>query len=264
MRRRDPDSEEGENIDEDMDELCAYLLALCSSNPSDPSPLGRDLPEGTILLNALGTSPRHRGRRLGLDLGNILLAFAGNRTVYETVKPDNFGMMSLLSQLGEVYRDPNYVEGLQAGRSRSVELLYWDNHYSNSSDGDRVISFLDPGLFIADNDATLRSDDLVIDPRTEDAKQYLGRDRIVLRNEPGYNSIGKLRSTDSFKGMVSTLLENGQYIGVPLGRNHRLYIRVDSLEPRTARIIHEHYRVINERRERDYMRHFGRKALTNW
>lgn len=254
---------------EDKDELAAYLLALCASDPNDPSPLGRDLPRDAILLNALGTNEKHQGNRLGLDLGNTLLAFAGNRTVYETVKPDNFAMMSLLAQLGEAYRDPNYIEGPYAGRSRSIELLYWGNHYGDSPDDDRIICGLDPGLFISDKDATLRSDDPIVDPITEDinayingeVKAYPNSDRIVLRNKPASTSANRLRPTNRFKGAVRTLLANGQYVGVPLNRHHRLYIRVDSLEPRTARIIHEHYRVINERRGQDYLRRFGRQAL---
>ncbi|HSW77331.1 MAG TPA: GNAT family N-acetyltransferase [Candidatus Chromulinivoraceae bacterium] len=238
------------------DELCSYMLVLCSSHPDGPTAFDRDLPIDTVYLNGIWVKPEYRQEHLGSELGDELLADANNRPIYASVKADNFGMMHLLSRLGKNYRDPNYKTGLQSGRSRTLELLYWHRYFGDSRLDNRVMTVYDPGIFIPDSIATVRQEDIV---KLHEVKQNLGRDRIAIYNGPIYNSAGLPRNY-RVDAAVSLLLDDGEYVGIPLG-NYRLYVRVDSLPLRTARNIRRRYDEVDERRERDHMTRFGRRIL---
>lgn len=238
------------------DELCSYMLVLCSSHPDGPTAFDRDLPTGVVYLNGIWVNPEYRQEHLGSELGNALLAGADNRPVYASVKADNFGMMHLLARLGEEKRDPNHKTGPQAGRSRTLELLYWRRYFGDSPLDSRVMTMYDPGICIPDSIATMRQEDIM---KPQEVEQNLGRDRIAIHNGPTYDSVG-LPQKYRIDAAVGLLLDDGEYVGIPLG-DYRLYIRVDSLPPRTARNIRRRYAEVDERRERDHMTRFGRRIL---
>jgi|GEM_PF-1638060 len=248
--RRDLDTNEV------TDELCSYMLVLCSSHPDGPTAFDRDLPTGVVYLNGIWVHPEYRQEHLGSELGDELLANANNRPVYASVKADNFNMMHLLARLGESSRDPNCQTGSQAGRSRTLELLYWHRYFGDSPLDSRVMTVYDPGICIPDSIATVRQEDIF---KPHEVEQKLGRDRIAIYNQPTYNSAG-LPRTQRIIDAVSLLLESGAYVGIPLG-DYRLYIRVDSLPPKIARNVRRRYDEVDERRERDHMTRFGRRIL---
>lgn len=240
----------------EAEELCSYMLVLCSSHPDGPSAFDRDLPDGSVYLNGIWVHPDFRDNDLGKELCSELLYDAKERPIYASVKSDNIGMMHLLSHLGEDFRDPNHKTGPNAGRSRAIELLYWYRYFGDSHDDNRVMTMYDPGIFIPDSIATVRPED-IIDARN--VQKHIGRDRIAIYNGPTFNSVNRPRTTH-LKVAVSLLLDSGEYIGIPMG-NYRLYVRVDSLPPRTARAIKQRYDEVDKRRERDYMTRFGRRIL---
>lgn len=240
--RRDDDTPVDRRI------LQSYLLADLVANPDGESALQRHQPEGMVYLNGIGVHKDALGQGLGIELTDHLLAIAGNRRTIFSVKASNFDMMGLTSRIGKHFRNPAHEDGPHAGRSRCIELLYWHNYFPDSPDGDRVIPIYNPGLFIPRSIASVQDGDY-INPREVERHIEDGRPRIAFANAPTLNSVN--RPSSHFDRAVARLLSDGTYIGIPLGRT-RLYVRVDSLPPRAARIIRGDYELIDAIRQEDY------------
>ena len=237
-----------EGTPEGRGKLSSYMLADCEADPNGETAFQRHQPENTVYLNGIGVRDDALGLGLGIELTDRLLALAGKRSTFASVEASNFDMMGLVSRIGRNSQDPEYKAGPHAGRSRCIELLYWDDYFRDMADGDRVMTVYNPGLFIQDSIASIQDGDY-INPRQIERHIENKRPRIAFANAPTLNSIN--RPSHHFDHAVACLLSDGTYIGIPLGKT-RLYVRVDSLPPRAARIIRGDYELIDAIRQEDY------------